>query len=158
MGLLVASTLSCSPPPTRTGQLDTETVAGCYSLADGRWRTDSLAKLFFSYYRIPTEIKLRSTKLRGWDPIQTESTPLLAVETREKSASYSSVPFHFWQRLRRETDSIYVGTPLASGGVAMNLVRVGSTLQGKIFSFTDSPGSSDLLASFPITLRRIECW
>jgi hypothetical protein len=156
IGIVVSAAFSCSRAPTRTANLDSPTVAGCYSLSDGPWRTDSLAKKFVSYYNIPTEIKLRSTRLPGWDAVQTDSRPMLTVETREKSARYS--PFHLWQRLRPESDSIYVGNPAPTGGVAMNLVRVGSTLQGEIFSFTDSPGTSDLLASFPITLRRIDCW
>jgi hypothetical protein len=89
--------------------------------------------------------------------LQNESLPLLAVETRREVPARFS-PFSFWRRLHPGSDSIYVGTPLPTGGVAMNLVRLGSNLGGKIFSFTDSPGTSDLLASFPITLRRIDCW
>jgi hypothetical protein len=158
IGIVACAALSCARAATRAENLDSPTIAGCYSLRDGPWRTDSAAKSFFSLWNIPTEIKLRSTRLPGWDPVQTDSLPLLAVETREKSLDYSSETFHFWQRLHPESDTIYVGTPLAMGGVAMNLVKVGSTLHGKIFSFTDSPGSSDPLGSFPIILRRIDCW
>jgi hypothetical protein len=155
---MAAGEVELRRPPLRTANLDSLTVAGCYSLIDGPWKTDSLAKRFVSYWNIPSEIKLRSTRLPGWAPLQNDSLPLFAVETREKSASYSSVPFQFWQRLRPESESIYVGIPLVPAGVAMNLVRVGSDLRGKIFSFTDSPGTTELLASFPITLRRIDCW
>jgi hypothetical protein len=156
--ILVVTALSCSRAPTRTANLDSGAVAGCYSLMDGPWKTDSLARGFFSLWKVPSEIKLRSTRLPGWDPIQSDSRPLLAVETSQTTADPASVAFVFWQPSPSYPDSIYVGRPLAMGGVAMNLVRVGSNLRGKIFSFTDSEGTSEPQGSFPITLRRIDCW
>ncbi len=155
--LLVAAALSCSPALTRPAHLAASEVAGCYMLSEGAWRTDSVANSFFDMKSVPSEIKLLSTKLVGWEELQSDSLPLFAVDTRERGVMRGS-PFGFWQRRRVQSDSIYVGQPLPTGGVRLNLTPIGSDLQGTLTAFTDSPlANRPDEASFPITLRRIEC-
>jgi hypothetical protein len=109
---------------------------------------------------VPKEIKLLQSRLvsRNWDFLQSDSMPLLAVESRETGpARY--FPFTYWQRRHPKSDSIYVGEVLPMAGVRLDLVPNGPNLQGLLTAFTDSPlsGSADH-ASFPVTLQRIQCW
>lgn len=152
-----ALSLGCAQPAARATPLPDSGMAGCYRLSEGGWRTDSLANSFYAMRTVPTEIKLLESRVPGWDQLQSDSRPLLALEIRDKTALRFS-PFTYWSRTH-SSDSIHVGRILPYAGVAMELVQSGPNLRGVLTAFTDSsmPNSPDRV-SFPVTLQRIECW
>jgi hypothetical protein len=152
--------VSCGPPSSLESALVSQGIDGCYRLSEGSWRTDSLANSFYSMSLVPKEIRLLPSRLvsRNWDYLQSDSMPLLAVESSDTGpARY--FPFTYWQRKHPGSDSIYVGEVLPMAGTRLDLVREGPNLRGLLTAFTDSPmpNSTDH-ASFHISLQRIQCW
>ena len=142
--------------PSMSGTVS-ERVPGCYELANGEWQTDKSLAAFYPLQYLPRRIFFDTTRLKGWDPLQTAEYPMWAIRSRPLP-TYGSGPFVFWSRVRNGADTILVGAPLAMGGARMMLWPVIDGFAGTLTTFTDAiPPDGVAHASAPIRLRRSTC-
>lgn len=147
--MTLVTSCSVNRPP---GATIAERVPGCYELQAGAWELDPLIRRFADPDLIPRRFELLATRADEWDAIQTDTLPYLAVH---------AVPqryFSTWRRIRTDTDSIMVGTPLPLAGAMLRVSLEGRRLEGNILTFTDAiPEDNVSRAIAPITAIRIQC-
>lgn len=134
-----------------------ERIAGCYALKPGPWQTDSVLAIPFTPLQAPSRFRLETTRLAGWDPLQSDTLPLYAVQTYPE-AKQDSRMFTYWQRRRVGSDTIRISYPLPLAGVGLLLTPDGRDLVGRIYTFTDAleegkPSDAEAL----IRARRVRC-
>ena len=143
-------------PPSTDPALETR-IAGCYVLRSGPWERDTALNRFYPVSQIPKQIQLDTARLTGWDRLQNDSLPMLAVRVAPSVPS-SHTPFVYWRRMRVHSDSIYVGYPLSLGGADMRLVPEGERLSGTLSTFTDAiPPDGVASSTATIQLDPVAC-
>ncbi len=166
-GLVAVSVfIACQPHRQPAAQSDlalarsgitADRIPGCYEFVDGAWKTDKRLARFFSLEHLPRRIQFDTSKLRGWDVLQTAEAPLRSIRSLPISRSTRS-PFVFWSRVRSTADTILVGAPLPETGARMTLWPVVGGLAGSITTFTDAiPPDGVAEATAPVRLRRFTC-
>lgn len=134
-----------------------ERVAGCYHLAPGAWQSDPVLARFFPPQQIPTYFRLDAARLQGWEPLQSDSLPLYAVQTNSADQERGPV-FVYWSRTGFNSDTIHVGYPLPVGGASLRLWPRGRNLMGYVTTFTDAiPPDGVNQATAPIVARKVDC-
>jgi hypothetical protein len=136
--------------------LDLATIAGCYHLRSGLWERDSLLDHFYAADAIPRALRLHAVRVEGWDPLQNDSMPLLAVTTDPPpQRRYTHSPFSFWQI---RPDHVHIGTPMPLGGAHLKVLPAPGGLKGRLTTFTDAiPPDGVYSASADAVLDRISC-
>lgn len=90
--------------------------------------------------------------------LQSDTLPLRSVQTKVGSGASAGM-FTYWQRLRRGSDSIYVGAPLPYVGASLRLAPTLSGLGGTLTAFTDAiPPDGIAEIALLVALDRIPCW
>ena len=132
-------------------------VVGCYVLRPGIWEQNARLNEFYPAASIPRQLRLTSTRLRGWDALQSDTLPLYAVETNTGSSPGRGL-LTFWSAVRVGSDSIHIGAPLPFAGARLRLVPAPTGLIGTLTTFTDAiPSDGIASADVPAALDRVAC-
>jgi len=131
-------------------------VHGCYLLRSGAWEHDAELNRIQDARHIPRQLRFTVQRLAGWEPLQSDSLPLYAVET-EPGPPATRV-FSFWRAARVGGDSIHVGVPLPLAGTVLRLAPVPDGLAGYLTTFTDAiPRDGVASVTAPVVLDRVRC-
>ena len=155
---LFAACTACASSDTQPSDVPfSERVAGCYQLQPGQWRDDPALARFVPPRQIPTRLHLDTSRLEGWEPLQSDSLPLYAVRTDPDPGESGSL-FTYWSRTGIGSDTIHIGHPLSMQGASLRLWLRGRDLVGEVSTFTDAiPPDGVAEATAPIVARKVNC-